>query len=103
ALTQIAAITALAHMDALLDTVEAIKRDRDHLVAALREDGFTVADSDTNFVLFGGLADEQATWRALLDRGVLIRDVGLPGWLRVAVGPPEENATFLDAIRAVAG
>jgi histidinol-phosphate aminotransferase len=102
ALTQIAARVALDHVGDLLASVEAIKAGRDHLVADLRAGGFTVADSDANFVLFGGLADEKATWQALLDRGVLIRDVGLPGWLRVSVGTAEENAAFLAAIRAVA-
>jgi histidinol-phosphate aminotransferase len=101
ALTQLAARVALAHVDALLATVEAIKAGRDHLVAELRASGFQVADSDSNFVLFGGLADEKATWRAMLEAGVLIRDVGLPGWLRVSVGTPAENQEFLKAIRAV--
>ncbi len=57
--------------------------------------------SDANFVLFGGLADEQATWSALLDRGVLVRDVGLPGHLRVTAGTPAETSAFLDALAAV--
>ena len=52
----------------------------------LRARGFDVVDSDANFVLFGGLADEKAVWQALLDQGVLVRDVGLAGWLRVSVG-----------------
>ena len=60
--------------------------DRDAMVRSLAARGFDVVPTDANFVLFGGLADEQAVWQALLDRGVLIRDVGLAGWLRVSVG-----------------
>jgi histidinol-phosphate aminotransferase len=101
ALTQTAARVALANVDGLLDTVEAIKRERDRLVVELRAMGLPVADSDANFVLFGGLADAPATWRALLDHGVLVRDVGLDGWLRVTTGTPAENDAFLVAMRAV--
>ncbi|HEY1489097.1 MAG TPA: aminotransferase class I/II-fold pyridoxal phosphate-dependent enzyme, partial [Micromonosporaceae bacterium] len=57
-------------------------------------------DSDANFVLFGGFSDQTVVWRALLDRGVLVRDVGIPGWLRVTAGTPEENETFLSALRS---
>ncbi len=52
-------------------------------------------------MLFGGLGDQTVTWQGLLDRGVLIRDVGLPGWLRVTAGTPEENDAFLAALAAV--
>ena len=47
--------------------------------------------SDANFVLFGGLADAPTTWQALLERGVLVRDVGMPGYLRVTAGTPERD------------
>src|SRR2546423_3477976 len=88
ALTQAAARAALACAPTLLATVEAIKGQRDRIVAALRGRGLPVADSDANFVLFGGLADSRAVWRRMLDHGVLVRDVGLPGWLRVTAGTP---------------
>jgi histidinol-phosphate aminotransferase len=101
ALTQAAAKVALAHVDALLETVEAIKHGRDYLVAELRGLGLPVAESDANFVLFGGLTDAPATWRAILDRGVLIRDVGMAGWLRVTTGTAAENEAFLAAVRDV--
>jgi histidinol-phosphate aminotransferase len=99
ALTQAAARAALAHTGALLSTVDAIKAQRDRIVDTLRGWGLTVADSDANFVLFrvpGG--DAKKTWQALLDRGVLIRDVGLPGWLRVTAGTPAETDAFLTAL-----
>jgi histidinol-phosphate aminotransferase len=101
ALTQAAARAALAHRDALLVTVNAIKVQRDRIVETLREYGLTVADSDANFVLFGQFADQKAVWQALLDRGVLVRDVGLAGWLRVTAGTPEETGAFLTALREV--
>ena len=76
----------------------ALRRDRDDLVAWLRGHGLTVADSDANFVLFGVFADRAAVWQGLLDRGVLIRNTGPAGWLRVTVGTPAENDAFKRAL-----
>lgn len=97
-LTQAAARTALAHTEALLATVDAVKHERDRIVAAMPGLGLTSVPSDANFVLFGGFADAPALWQALLDRGVLVRDVGLPGWLRVTAGTPAETDAFLTAL-----
>ena len=63
----------------------------------LRDLGLDAADSDANFVLFGTFADRHAVWQGLLDHGVLIRETGPDGWLRVSVGTPEEMAAFRDA------
>jgi histidinol-phosphate aminotransferase len=103
ALTQAAARAALAHAETLLGTVEAVKVQRDRIVAELRARGFTVADSDANFVLFGQIDDGPALWRRMLAHGVLIRDVGLPGWLRVTAGTPAETDAFLHALDAAVG
>lgn len=100
--TQAVACAALAHADALLETVETIKGQRDRIVTELTAMGLRPVPSDANFVLFGGLADERATWQALLDEGVLIRDVGLPHHLRVTAGTPEETDAFLTAMRRIA-
>jgi histidinol-phosphate aminotransferase len=97
-LTQAAARAALAHSPALLAQVAAIKEQRDRIVSGLRELGLAVTDSDANFVLFGQFRDEKGVWQTLLDRGVLVRDVGIPGWLRVTAGTPEETDAFLRAI-----
>ena len=97
-LTQAAARAALAQRDALLATVEAIKEQRDRIVTTLRGRGVRVADSDANFVLFQTGGDQKIVWQRLLDRGVLIRDVGLPGWLRVTAGTPAETDAFLEAL-----
>jgi histidinol-phosphate aminotransferase len=98
ALSQAVARAALAHSDTFLAQVEAIKAQRDRLVEGLRELGLTVVDSDANFVLFGGFRDEKAVWQFLLDRGVLVRDVGIPSYLRVSAGTPEETEAFLQAM-----
>jgi histidinol-phosphate aminotransferase len=101
ALTQAAARAAIGHADTLLGTVEAIKEQRDRIVSTLRSYGLTVADSDANFVLFGRFRDQKAIWQALLVRDVLVRDVGLPGWLRVTAGTPAETETFLKAVKGL--
>jgi histidinol-phosphate aminotransferase len=101
ALTQAAARAALAHAPALLSTVEAIKVQRDRIVDALPGLGLGPVPSDANFVLFGGLDDERAAWQALLEHGVLVRDVGIAGHLRVTAGTPAETGAFLEAMAAV--
>jgi histidinol-phosphate aminotransferase len=100
-LTQTAARTALANISVLQGEVEVIKTQRDHLVSGLRDLGLTVIDSDANFVLFGRFADQRAIWRALLDRGIAVGDVGLPGWLRATAGTAHENRTFLTALEGL--
>jgi histidinol-phosphate aminotransferase len=101
ALTQAAARAALAHSGELLSVVAAIRDERDELIAWLRARGLAVADSDANFVLFGTFSDRRAIWQGMLDHGVLIREVGPPGWLRVSIGSPAENDAFRAAVEAV--
>ncbi|MEO7071286.1 MAG: histidinol-phosphate transaminase [Nostocoides sp.] len=96
--SQAVARVALRHADTMLATVDVIRGQRDRIVDTLRGLGFQPVPSDANFVLFGGLADAHATWEALLARGVLVRDVGLPGYLRVTAGTPAETTAFLDAL-----
>lgn len=100
-LTQAAARAALANGPALLATVEAIKEQRDRIVSVLRADGWTVADSDANFVLFGRFDDQKMVWHRLLEQGILVRDVGLKGWLRVTAGTPAETDAFLAAMKGL--
>ncbi|MFJ8628468.1 histidinol-phosphate transaminase [Kitasatospora sp. NPDC093550] len=101
AVTQATALACLEHTDTLLGYVGRLKEERDRLVDALRAMGLEVTDSDANFVQFGRFADTHAVWQAILDRGVLVRDNGVPGWLRVTAGTPAENDAFLDAVRHV--
>jgi histidinol-phosphate aminotransferase len=97
-LTQATARAALWHADVLLSTVEAIKDQRDRIVAAIAAMGLSAVPSDANFVLFGGLDDEQAVWKGLLTRHVLVRDVGIAHHLRVTAGTPAETTAFLEAL-----
>ncbi|MEW1909004.1 histidinol-phosphate transaminase [Kitasatospora sp. NPDC085895] len=101
AVTQATALACLEHTDTLLGYVAQLKAERDRLVEALRGLGLEVTDSDANFVQFGRFADTHAVWQAILDHGVLVRDNGVPGWLRVTAGTPAENDAFLDAVRLV--
>lgn len=97
-LTQAAAEAALQHPDALLAGVHELSHQRDRMVEELRALGFDVIESDANFVLFSGVSDPSLLWQRLVDRGVLIRDVGIPGSLRVNAGTPEETTAFLTAV-----
>ncbi|GAA2148268.1 histidinol-phosphate transaminase [Kitasatospora kazusensis] len=101
AVTQATALACLEHTDTLLGYVERLKSERDRLVAALRDLGLEVTDSDANFIQFGRFADTHAVWQAILDRGVLVRDNGVPGRLRVTAGTPAENDAFLEAVATV--
>ena len=101
AVTQAVARVALAHAGELLATVAELRSQRDDLVGWLRQRGLEVADSDANFVLFGRFGDRHAVWQGLLDRGVLIREVGPPDWLRVSVGTPQEMECFRSALDEV--
>lgn len=94
-LTQAAARAALRHADATLASVAVLRKERERVAAALRDIGYDVVPSDANFLLFGRFSDAPRAWRGFLDRGVLIRDVGIPGRLRVTIGTPAENDTFL--------
>ena len=102
ALTQSAALAALRHAAATLAQVSQLRADRDRMVAELRTRfDLTVVDSDANFVMFGRFPDQGVIWQGLLDHGVLVRDVGLTGWLRVSIGTTDECDAFLDALGKV--
>lgn len=99
AVTQATALAALEHAPTLLANVEAIKQQRDRIVTELRRLGLSPAPSDANFVFFGGVPDPGRIWRGLLEAGVLIRDVGIAGHLRVSAGTEAETTAFLEALR----
>jgi histidinol-phosphate aminotransferase len=98
AVTQVVAVAALRHADELLARVDELRAERDEAVDWLRSVGLEAADSDANFVLFGRFSDRHAVWQGLLDRGVLVRETGPEGWLRVSIGMPEEMAAFRTAL-----
>ncbi|VEG42104.1 histidinol-phosphate aminotransferase [Mycolicibacterium flavescens] len=95
--TQAAARAALRHADDTLGSVATLIAERNRVTEALSEMGFRVIDSDANFVLFGEFADAPATWERYLDEGILVRDVGIPGYLRATTGLAEENDALLAA------
>ncbi|WP_144206999.1 histidinol-phosphate transaminase [Mycobacterium tilburgii] len=95
--TQAAARAALRHADDTLGSVATLIAERERVVTALADMGFRVIPSDANFVLFGRFADAPAAWQRYLDDGVLIRDVGIPGYLRTTIGLADENDAFLKA------
>ena len=101
AVTQATALAALRHAPELLGTVDRLRAERDDTVDWLRAQGLQVADSDANFALFGTFADRHAVWEGLLARGVLIRETGPDGWLRVSIGTPDEMTAFRDALTTV--
>ncbi|MDO4762159.1 MAG: histidinol-phosphate transaminase [Corynebacterium sp.] len=101
-LSQVAAIVALRHSKDTLATVAAIVDERKRVQKALEDLGFLVVESESNFLFFGTFADQHGVWEKFLDQGVLIRDVGVAGYLRATIGVPEENDAFLAAAAVVA-
>jgi histidinol-phosphate aminotransferase len=105
ALTQAAARVALAHTDELLGTVEEVKAQRDRMIRGITVLGLQTVPTGANFLLFGPFEDPPTTWQALLDEGVLVRDIsggpGLAGWLRVNAGTETETTAFLAALALV--
>ncbi|MBC7592164.1 MAG: histidinol-phosphate transaminase [Salinibacterium sp.] len=103
ALTQAAAVAALAHAPEMLAMVDDIKAQRDRMIDALPALGYRPLPSESNFVLFGGVADPHATFEALFEQGILIRDVGIAHHLRVTAGSEQETEIFLDALSSLVG
>ncbi len=100
-LTQAAAVAALAHADEMLAMVDDIKAQRDRIVRVLTELGYSPWPTWSNFVLFGGVDDPADVFRRLLARGVIVRDLGIEGHLRVSAGTEAETTAFLDALRDI--
>jgi histidinol-phosphate aminotransferase len=100
ALTQAAAQVAIDHRAELLSGVSTLIAARAQVVKALHDMGLTTIQSSANFVLFTGFKqDSPQLWSALLEKGVLIRDVGLSGYLRVTIGNEAENQLFISALK----
>ena len=109
-LTEAVALFMLDRLPVLDEQAARLRAERGKLLAALRGlPGIEVFDSAANFILFrvGRAAPRNgpAVWQALRDRRVLIKDVGrmhplLADCLRVTVSTAEENAVFVEALRA---
>ena len=103
ALTQAAAVGALAHAPAMLAMVDDIKLQRDRLVIELAKLGYHPYPSSANFVLFGNVANPHDTFEKLLAQGIIIRDIGIPNHLRVTAGTEAETTEFLEALATLDG
>ena len=102
ALTQVAASAALEFSDELLANVHGLIAAREDVASQLTQLGLEVVPSCSNFLLFSGFKRASAdVWKDLLDKGVLIRDVGLEGYLRVTIGNEAENRKFISALKDV--
>ena len=102
AITQAAAEVALEYQGELLGTVATLIESRKQVATDLEAMGLSVAPSSANFIVFSGFNLEPAQlWRQLLDRGVLIRDVGLLGHLRMTIGNEAENKRFISALKEI--
>ena len=100
ALTQAAACVALDFKDELLGFVSTLRQSRQELEDRLHEMGLATIPSSANFILFTGFsADAPKLWSELLAKGVLVRDVGLAGYLRVTIGNEAENKLFITALK----
>ncbi|QYH19514.1 histidinol-phosphate transaminase [Corynebacterium aquatimens] len=100
-LSQAAATVALRHAEETLANVAKLAQERERVQAALTAMGYDVVPSESNFLFFGHFEDSHVAWQQFLDRGVLIRDVGVPGRLRVTIGLDVENDAFLDAAKEI--
>ncbi|MFP5416943.1 MAG: histidinol-phosphate transaminase [Actinomycetes bacterium] len=99
--TQAVASVALRHAEEMLARVDDLRAARDELLRRAPALGFEVVDSDANFVLVGRWADRHRAWEQLLERGVLVRETGPEGYLRVSAGTPAEMEAFYAALVAV--
>lgn len=104
-LAQAAAIAALNDKDFLAKGAENNAQGYKQLTAAFDALGLEYVPSFGNFVLVRVGNDDGAGARvnlALLKQGVIVRPVGaygLPQWLRISIGLPQENAAFIEALK----
>jgi histidinol-phosphate aminotransferase len=103
AVTQVVAVTALKFADVLQAQVATLRAERDALSDWLVEQGYQVARSEANFILFGLFVNRDLVWQSLLDQGVLIRQTGPAAWLRVSIGTADENDRFRQALMLASG
>jgi histidinol-phosphate aminotransferase len=103
ALTQAAAEAALTHSKQMLATVADIRDQRDRLYVALQDMGLDPYRSDANFILVAGIDKPREIWQALLDRGILVRDIGIPNSLRITAGTEAETTAVINALTELLG
>ena len=96
--TQAIARVALAHRGEMLAQVQALREECQGMQEWMRRAGLEVVPSQSNFILFGRFADRHGVWQEILDAGVLVREVGPEGFLRLNAGTPDEMRAFREAI-----
>ncbi len=101
--TQVVASTALEFAGELQKDLEQIRLSRDEFVNWAAQNGFETTQSDANFVLLGQFSDRHAAWLALVDRGVLVREVGPDHWLRITIGTASEMEVLKKVLLEVKG
>jgi histidinol-phosphate aminotransferase len=105
ALAQAAAVAALADVAYVEESRVLNRKGLAQLAHGFEQLGLRYVPSHANFVLVH-VGDGAKVNQALLMQGVIVRPVanyGLPAWLRVTVGLPEENARFLGALANALG
>jgi histidinol-phosphate aminotransferase len=101
-ITQAAAEVALEYKDELLGNVAQLIENREWVRTQLEVLDLKVIPSKANFLLFSDFdIPAPLLWKSLLDAGVLIRDVGISGYLRVTIGSEAENTLFIKALTAI--
>lgn len=100
-LAQVAAIAAL-HDQEHIDLTRRINSEGKQLLyAGLERLGVNYIPTETNFLLADTGVDSKELFQSLLQKGVIVRDggfFGLPTWIRISIGLPEENARLLEAL-----
>lgn len=110
-LSESVGLAVLANPALVEERVAVLARERDALLDHLATlDGVETRPAAANFFLLRTPLDAPALHVALAAEGVLVRNVtgypelaaadGRPGWLRVSVGTPDENAAFRNALAA---
>lgn len=104
--TQKAALAAILDQDYFLDNIARIKSERERVTEALRKLGFTMPDSQTNFILAKVPSDQDAKsiYEKLVEREIYIRYFayeGLTDKLRISIGTKHENNCLLAAIAEI--
>lgn len=101
-LAQVAAIASLEAADELDVRVKEIVAERERVVAALREQGWDLPDTQANFVYFP-LAERTAEFAATCqDAGLTVRPYGDDG-ARATIGETEANDRLIEVCAAWIG
>lgn len=96
-----AAEAALGDEEFIALSAELNRRGMAQLTEAFAAMGLEWIPSAGNFVTFKA-GDAIGVNQSLLRQGVIVRPIaayGMPHWLRVSIGLPEENARFIEALR----